>query len=58
MTSLRCGAPALRRLALAEASRLLARHAPHAELQRTVGRLQTLLFRLAAARPGLIERRR
>jgi exodeoxyribonuclease VII large subunit len=49
---------ARRRLGLAEASRLLARHAPHAELQRIAGRLQTMLFRFAAARAGQIERRR
>jgi exodeoxyribonuclease VII large subunit len=47
-----------RRLALAEASRLLARHAPQAELQRVTGRLSTLKYRLAAAGRGLAERRR
>ncbi|WP_374547587.1 exodeoxyribonuclease VII large subunit [Rhodoblastus sp.] len=47
-----------RELALAQASRLLARHAPHAELQRAAGRLQTMLFRFAAARAGLLEKRR
>jgi exodeoxyribonuclease VII large subunit len=49
---------ARRQLALANASRLLARHAPHAELQRASGRLDTLVFRLAAARVGLVEKRR
>jgi len=47
-----------RRLALAEASRLLARHAPQAELQRVTGRLNTLKFRLEAAGRTLAERRR
>jgi exodeoxyribonuclease VII large subunit len=47
-----------RRLALAEASRLLARHAPQAELQRVTGRLNTIKFRLEAAGRSLAERRR
>jgi exodeoxyribonuclease VII large subunit len=47
-----------RRLGLAEASRLLARHAPQAELQRVTGRLNTLKFRLEAAGRALAERRR
>ncbi len=47
-----------RQLALAQASRLLARHAPQAELQRAAGRLNTLVFRLDAARAGVIGRRR
>jgi exodeoxyribonuclease VII large subunit len=47
-----------RQLALAQASRLLARHAPQAELQRATGRLNTLAFRLDAARVGVIQRRR
>ncbi len=47
-----------RQLALAQASRLLARHAPQAEISRAVGRLNTLSFRLDAARGVLIERRR
>jgi exodeoxyribonuclease VII large subunit len=47
-----------RRLALAESSRLLARHAPQAELQRAAGRLNTLKFRLEAAGRGLADRRR
>ena len=38
-----------RRLALAESSRLLARHAPQAELQRATGRLNTWKYRLEAA---------
>ncbi len=45
-------------LALAQASRLLARHAPQAELSRATGRLNTLVFRLEAARVGMILRRR
>ncbi|WP_298428720.1 exodeoxyribonuclease VII large subunit [Rhodoblastus sp.] len=48
---------ARRQLALANASRLLARHAPHAELQRAAGRLNNLAFRLGAARGGLVEKR-
>ncbi|MCW2272575.1 exodeoxyribonuclease VII large subunit [Rhodoblastus acidophilus] len=48
----------MRRLALAEASRLLARHAPQAELQRVTGRLNTLKFRLEAAGRAFFERRR
>ncbi|MGO9942401.1 MAG: exodeoxyribonuclease VII large subunit [Rhodoblastus sp.] len=47
-----------RQLALAQASRLLARHAPQAELQRVTGRLNTLSFRLDAARAPLTQRRR
>lgn len=47
-----------RRLRLAEASRLLARHAPHAELQRALGRRDTLAFRLKAVKIGLIDRKR
>ena len=47
-----------RHLALAQASRLLARHAPHAEFSRAAGRLNTLVFRLDAARKALTERRR
>ncbi len=47
-----------RQLALAQASRLLARHAPQAELQRVTGRLNTLAFRLDAARAPLTQRRR
>ena len=47
-----------RQLALAQASRLLARHAPQAELQRATGRLNTLAFRLEAARVGVTQRRR
>jgi len=47
-----------RRLALAEASRLLARHAPQAEVQRVAGRLNTWAFRLEAAGRVLAERRR
>jgi exodeoxyribonuclease VII large subunit len=47
-----------RQLALAQASRLLARHAPQAELQRAVGRLNTLAFRLDAARAPITQRRR
>ncbi|MBB4197771.1 exodeoxyribonuclease VII large subunit [Rhodoblastus sphagnicola] len=47
-----------RRLALAEASRLLARHAPQAELQRVAGRLNTLKFRLESAGRGMADRRR
>jgi exodeoxyribonuclease VII large subunit len=45
-------------LALANASRLLARHAPHAEVQRAAGRLNNLVFRLGAARVALVEKRR
>jgi exodeoxyribonuclease VII large subunit len=51
-------AMARRQLTLANSSRLLARHAPHAELQRASGRLHTLAFRLSGARAGLVERRR
>jgi exodeoxyribonuclease VII large subunit len=47
-----------RQLALAQASRLLARHAPQAELQRALGRLNTLAFRLEAARAPITQRRR
>ena len=47
-----------RRLALADAARLLARHAPQAELQRIAGRLNTLKYRFEAAGRGLAERRR
>jgi exodeoxyribonuclease VII large subunit len=47
-----------RHLNLAQASRLLARHAPQAELSRATGRLNTLVFRLDSARKSLIERRR
>jgi len=47
-----------RRLALSDASRLLARHAPQAELQRVTGRLNTLKFRLEAAGRACVERRR
>jgi exodeoxyribonuclease VII large subunit len=47
-----------KQLALALASRLLARHAPQAELSRATGRLNTLVFRLDAVRAGMIERRR
>jgi exodeoxyribonuclease VII large subunit len=47
-----------RQIALANASRLLARHAPHAELQRASGRLHNLSFRLNAVREILVERRR
>ena len=47
-----------RHLSLAQASRLLARHAPQAELSRATGRLNTLVFRLNSARKSLIERRR
>ena len=47
-----------RQLALANASRLLARHAPHAEAQRAIGRLNNLAFRLGAARAALVEKRR
>jgi exodeoxyribonuclease VII large subunit len=47
-----------RQLALANFSRLLARHAPHAEVQRASGRLNTLAFRLEASRAGLVARRR
>ncbi|PPQ40523.1 Exodeoxyribonuclease VII large subunit [Rhodoblastus acidophilus] len=47
-----------RRLALSEASRLLARHAPQAELQRVSGRLNTLKYRFEAAGRTLRERRR
>jgi exodeoxyribonuclease VII large subunit len=47
-----------RQLALANASRLLARHAPHAEAQRAIGRLNNLAFRLGAARAASAERRR
>jgi exodeoxyribonuclease VII large subunit len=47
-----------RRLALSEASRLLGRHAPQAELQRVAGRLNTLAFRLLAAGRGMADRRR
>ncbi len=47
-----------RHLALAQASRLLARHAPQAELSRATGRLNTLAFRLASASKSLTERRR
>ncbi len=47
-----------RQLALANASRLLARHAPHAEVQRATGRLNNLVFRLGAARVALVEKRR
>ncbi len=47
-----------RQLALANASRLLARHAPHAEVQRATGRLNNLAFRLGAARVALVEKRR
>ena len=46
-----------KKLALAEASRLLARHAPQAELQRAAGRLNTLKFRLGAAGNNLAEKR-
>ncbi len=46
-----------RQLALANASRLLARHAPHAEVQRAAGRLNNLAFRLGAARGALVEKR-
>jgi exodeoxyribonuclease VII large subunit len=46
-----------RQLALANASRLLARHAPHAEVQRAAGRLNNLAFRLGAARVALVEKR-
>ena len=44
--------------ALARASALLARHAPQAELQRVVGRLNTLSFRLTAAGAAQTIRRR
>jgi exodeoxyribonuclease VII large subunit len=47
-----------RQLALALASRLLARHAPQAELSRAVGRLNTMVFRLETQRAGMILRRR
>ncbi len=47
-----------RHLNLAQASRLLARHAPQAELSRATGRFNTLVFRLDSARKNLIERRR
>ena len=49
---------ARRQLALANASRLLARHAPHAEMQRATGRLNNLVFRLGTTRQALVERRR
>jgi exodeoxyribonuclease VII large subunit len=52
------GALGRRNLALAQASRLLARHAPQAELSRAKGRLDTLTFRLGAARTHVVERRR
>ncbi|MGO8740555.1 exodeoxyribonuclease VII large subunit [Rhodoblastus sp.] len=45
-----------RQLALANASRLLARHAPHAEVQRAAGQLNNLAYRLGAARGALIEK--
>ncbi|MCI4677701.1 exodeoxyribonuclease VII large subunit [Rhodoblastus acidophilus] len=48
---------ARRQLALANASRLLTRHAPHAELQRATGRLNNLAFRLGAVRAALVEKR-
>jgi exodeoxyribonuclease VII large subunit len=47
-----------KKLGLSEASRLLARHAPQAEISRAAGRLNTLAFRLGAARGGLIDKRR
>ena len=49
---------ARRQVGLANASRLLARHAPQAELQRASGRLNTLVFRLDAARAQLVQKRR
>jgi len=52
------GALGRRHLALAQASRLLARHAPQAELSRAKGRLNTLSFRLGAARTHVVDRRR
>jgi exodeoxyribonuclease VII large subunit len=52
------GALGRRQLALAQASRLLARHAPQAELSRAKGRLDTLSFRLGAARTVVVDRRR